>query len=210
MPDCSTFREGYRERMRHSKGLTHSLRDSGAEKIAVDDRKQAPPSVDSGGRRFRRRQTARRDGAASTSGPTFPKVRALPACFPKISLAVILFNGIVYPDGPRGEPDGVWMATPKNHSKSTLKVIHPPTLSRAEDWKRWIIPDAVWNKWKSLGLDDDDLNALQICVMMNPKGSPVIPGTGGLRNDEGNIPAAQRAAIKKGIDNMFKWIEGGG
>lgn len=102
------------------------------------------------------------------------------------------------------------MATPKNHSKSTLKVIHPPTLSRAEDWKRWIIPDAVWNKWKSLGLDDDDLNALQICVMMNPKGSPVIPGTGGLRNDEGNIPAAQRAAIKKGIDNMFKWIEGGG
>lgn len=138
------------------------------------------------------------------------------------------------------------MPTPKNHSRATLKVIHPPTMTRAEDWKRWIIPNAVWNKWKSLGLDDDDLNALQICVMMNPKGSPVIPGTGGLRkvrfarrgqgkrggfrigyvyfeeygtiallavyakNDDADIPMGQRATIKKGIENMLKWIESGG
>lgn len=82
--------------------------------------------------------------------------------------------------------------------------------------------------------------------MMNPKGSPVISGTGGLRkvrfarrgqgkrggyrigyvyfeaygtiallavyakNDQADIPMAQRAAIKKGIENMLKWIEGGG
>jgi hypothetical protein len=75
------------------------------------------------------------------------------------------------------------MPTPKKHSKETLKVVHPPTvrMSCAEDWKRWVIPGYVWSKWQSLGLVDDDLQALEICVMMNPKGSPVIPGTGGLR-----------------------------
>jgi hypothetical protein len=36
--------------------------------------------------------------------------------------------------------------------------------------------------WKELGLDDEkSLAALQILIMCNPKGAPVIPGTGGVR-----------------------------
>ena len=36
--------------------------------------------------------------------------------------------------------------------------------------------------WRSAGLDiEDDLSALQISIMIDPKGAPVIPGTGGLR-----------------------------
>lgn len=37
-------------------------------------------------------------------------------------------------------------------------------------------------EWERLGLDDErDLTALQIAIMLNPLGHPVIPGTGGLR-----------------------------
>lgn len=35
--------------------------------------------------------------------------------------------------------------------------------------------------WRQLGLDDDDLSALQTLIMLNPKGPPVIPDTGPLR-----------------------------
>lgn len=138
------------------------------------------------------------------------------------------------------------MPTPKKHSRETLKVVHSPILSRAEDWKRWIIPAAVWRKWQDLGLNDEDLQALEIYVMMNPKGSPVVRGTGGLRkcrfakkgrgksgssrigyvyfeefgviallavyakDDQEDIPMAQRATIKKAVEQLYRWIENGG
>jgi hypothetical protein len=138
------------------------------------------------------------------------------------------------------------MPTPKKHSRETLKVVHSPTLSRPEDWKRWVIPNYVWNKWKSLGLDDEALQAFEIAVMMNPKGAPVVPGTGGLRkcrfarkgrgksgsyrvgyvyfeqfgviallavyakNEQGEIPMAQRRQIKEAIGELHAWLEGGG
>ena len=35
--------------------------------------------------------------------------------------------------------------------------------------------------WDSLGCDDDDLLELQKAICENPQGSPVIPGTGGVR-----------------------------
>src|SRR5438045_3077195 len=35
--------------------------------------------------------------------------------------------------------------------------------------------------WKRLGLGDDDLFALQLGIMLNPTGWPVVAGTGGLR-----------------------------
>jgi hypothetical protein len=38
------------------------------------------------------------------------------------------------------------------------------------------------DRWARLGLDDEgDLFALQLFIMANPKGAPVIEGTGGLR-----------------------------
>jgi hypothetical protein len=35
--------------------------------------------------------------------------------------------------------------------------------------------------WKRLGLDDDDLRALELAVMENPSAGRIIPGAGGLR-----------------------------
>jgi hypothetical protein len=35
--------------------------------------------------------------------------------------------------------------------------------------------------WKDLGLGDDDLLALQVMLMLDPKAAPVVKSTGGLR-----------------------------
>jgi hypothetical protein len=37
------------------------------------------------------------------------------------------------------------------------------------------------DSWEQLGLTDDDLAALQIAIMANPRSGEVIKGTGGLR-----------------------------
>lgn len=73
------------------------------------------------------------------------------------------------------------MRCPKNHTNETFAVIHPPTMRSMEDWKRWVLLPYFDRRWRELGLDDDDLNALQIMVMIQPKSFPIVPGTGGLR-----------------------------
>ena len=51
-----------------------------------------------------------------------------------------------------------------------------------EDYLHFVELDEFGDDWERLGLDvDDDLWALQILIMSNPKGPPVIGGTGGLR-----------------------------
>jgi hypothetical protein len=35
--------------------------------------------------------------------------------------------------------------------------------------------------WNDLGLSDEDLSALQILIMLHPRGGDLVPGTGGLR-----------------------------
>src|SRR5438876_11783109 len=41
--------------------------------------------------------------------------------------------------------------------------------------------DGFTEDWFGLGLSDDDLHALQLAIMANPKAAPVMPGTGRLR-----------------------------
>ena len=36
-------------------------------------------------------------------------------------------------------------------------------------------------RWKEIGLNDDDLRALQIMLLKDPQSGPVIEGTGGIR-----------------------------
>ena len=36
-------------------------------------------------------------------------------------------------------------------------------------------------RWKEIGLDDDELQRLQILLLKNPESGPVIEGTGGIR-----------------------------
>ena len=51
----------------------------------------------------------------------------------------------------------------------------------AEDWARFIELPYFVNKWRHLGLDDNDLRALQVLLTVQPKLAPVMEGTGGLR-----------------------------
>lgn len=58
---------------------------------------------------------------------------------------------------------------------------HPPHL-RPVDFLHFVELDEFSDDWKALGLDlEQDLFALQIAIMANPEGAPVIQGTGGLR-----------------------------
>ena len=51
-----------------------------------------------------------------------------------------------------------------------------------EDLLHFIELDEFIDDWKSLGLNDEaDLFALQMAIMADPRGAPVIGGTGGLR-----------------------------
>ena len=73
------------------------------------------------------------------------------------------------------------MPSPKKHTSATFVVVHSPALTSADDWKRWVLLPYFEKKWRHFGLDDDDLAALQVLVMMDPKGPPLVKGTGGLR-----------------------------
>ena len=50
-----------------------------------------------------------------------------------------------------------------------------------DDWLHFVQGRTFESSWKQLGLSDDDLRALEMFIMLNPQGPPVISGTGGLR-----------------------------
>lgn len=52
---------------------------------------------------------------------------------------------------------------------------------QAGDWLGFIELKPFTRLWDSLRLTDDDLWLVQVAILCNPKGFPVIPGTGGLR-----------------------------
>jgi hypothetical protein len=72
------------------------------------------------------------------------------------------------------------MASRKKHSTHTHDVT-ARTDEPLSDWKRFVEIPYFQSKWNSLGLDDDDLRALQIMLTASPERWPVIAGTGGLR-----------------------------
>jgi hypothetical protein len=64
--------------------------------------------------------------------------------------------------------------------KATLK--YPQHAFDPQDLLQFVELDEFIDDWKALGLDDDDdLWMLQIAIMADPAGAPVIEGTGGLR-----------------------------
>ena len=56
-----------------------------------------------------------------------------------------------------------------------------PAMMKPEDWLRFVQIDPFPRKWKEYDLNDDDLKALEIAIMVAPTRSPVIPGSNGLR-----------------------------
>ena len=70
----------------------------------------------------------------------------------------------------------------------------------AEDFVHFVELDEFGDDWKQLGLDvERDLWALQILIMSDPDGPPVIPGTGGLRKIRfapGRWKVGKRGAVR--------------
>jgi hypothetical protein len=68
------------------------------------------------------------------------------------------------------------------HHKEQITVsFHPRGLFHPADWLRFILLTPFDARWKKLQLNDDDLRALQVCIMTDPTGAPVVAGTRGLR-----------------------------
>lgn len=68
------------------------------------------------------------------------------------------------------------------HGKHAGILRYPKHIIDPQDFLTFVELDEFIDDWKKLGLnDDEDLFALQIVIMANPEGSPVIEGTGGLR-----------------------------
>lgn len=69
---------------------------------------------------------------------------------------------------------------PKIHTTERFRVVHDSRM-RPDDWKRFVEFPHFTRKWRDLGMDDDDLRALQLMLTVQPHLGPVISGTGGLR-----------------------------
>jgi hypothetical protein len=60
-------------------------------------------------------------------------------------------------------------------------LVYPRHAFAPEDLLNFVEMEGFSADWKELRLDDDDLFILQVAIMANPKGAPVVQGTGGLR-----------------------------
>jgi len=69
----------------------------------------------------------------------------------------------------------------KSQRRAKCTVVYPRHAFKPEDWLRFIELRPFAEGWKDLGLTDEDQMHLQVMIMLNPKGNPVVKGTGGLR-----------------------------
>jgi hypothetical protein len=73
-------------------------------------------------------------------------------------------------------------ATKRQKEIRECTLQYPEHQLTPEDFLHFVELDEFRDDWQRLGLDvENDLWALQILIMCNPKGPPVIRGTGGLR-----------------------------
>jgi len=63
----------------------------------------------------------------------------------------------------------------------TRSLVYPRDLCDPKDWLNFVQLSPFESSWKKLGLADDDLRALEICVMIDPQRPSVVAGTGGVR-----------------------------
>lgn len=62
-----------------------------------------------------------------------------------------------------------------------IVISYPDHLLDPDRWVNFIELHGFRDDWKKLGLTDEDLWVAQGLIGSNPRGSPVIRGTGGLR-----------------------------
>lgn len=66
-------------------------------------------------------------------------------------------------------------------AREKRRLCYPGDKFSPEDFLNFVQWDSFVADWKSLGLCDDDLRALEVAIMAKPTGAPVVGGTGGLR-----------------------------
>ncbi|MBL1216314.1 MAG: hypothetical protein D8M59_02345 [Planctomycetes bacterium] len=69
----------------------------------------------------------------------------------------------------------------KRPTRERRTLCYPKDLPQPRDWLRFVHLPPFDPAFKKCGLDDEDLRALEMLVMVNPEGHPVITGTGGVR-----------------------------
>jgi len=70
---------------------------------------------------------------------------------------------------------------PKRPARQRAVLQYPSHWFEPEDFLAFIELRPFSRLWDALGLDDEDLKLLQVMIMTDPKGSPVIEGSGGVR-----------------------------
>jgi hypothetical protein len=74
------------------------------------------------------------------------------------------------------------VAKAHRHGRQHAALRYPKHVLSPEDLLYFIESTVFTRAWDDLGLDDeDDLMALQLLIMSQPKAPPIIQGTGGLR-----------------------------
>jgi hypothetical protein len=79
-------------------------------------------------------------------------------------------------------PEVKWTVMARNRNRRRRHAVaYPGHAFAPEQLLRFVELKPFADGWKDLKLTDDDLVALQIMIMLNPTGCPVVDGTGGLR-----------------------------
>lgn len=68
-------------------------------------------------------------------------------------------------------------------SKKKIVILKYPRHAylKPSELLHFVYLDGFEDEWKELGLGEEDLGALEVCIMTGGKDAPVIKGTGGLR-----------------------------
>jgi hypothetical protein len=69
----------------------------------------------------------------------------------------------------------------KRKKREQHSLVYPRHLVKPQDVLDFVEMDGFEEDWKRLGLNDDDLSVLQVCLMSMPTSGRIIRGSGGVR-----------------------------
>lgn len=93
--------------------------------------------------------------------------------------------------------------------RTKCKLVYPAGHFQPLTIATFVEMEGFTADWESMKLTDDDLQALQISIMTNPKGPPVIRGTGGLRKLR-FAPARMNCGKRDAMRICYAYFEGYG
>ena len=73
-----------------------------------------------------------------------------------------------------------------NFKREKRHLVYPGWHLTPDDFFTFVQTDDFVEAWKQIGLDDDDLRAVETAIMADPEGHPEVPNTGGLRVSQMN------------------------